>query len=159
LRLTPKHQVPTYEEPGGVELYESWIIMEYLEETHPEPRLMPDDPLLRARTRLLFDLADQRLAAPLAAYARLPVDHPERGRHHDALVSIASDAERLLDPESDFAFARKFGLADLSAPPMLLRALEAGLDFQELSPRVRAWVVAATRRPSVRGLFPHAPAG
>lgn len=158
-RLNPKGQVPTYEEPGGVELYESWVIMEYLEETHPDPALMPTDPRRRARTRLLFDLADQRLAAPLAGFARLPVDHPDRGRHHDALVSIAADAERVLDPDGDFAFDRRFSLADLSAPPMLLRALEAGLDFGELSPRVRAWIVAVTRRPSVRELFPEAPAG
>jgi glutathione S-transferase len=158
-RLTPKGQVPTYEEPGGVVLYESLVIMEYLEETHPKPALMPTDPKLRARTRLLFDLADHRLAAPLLGFARLPLDHPDRNRQHDALISLATDAERLLDDKSDFAFDRRFSLADLSVPPMLLRALEAGLGFGELSPRVRAWLVAAARRPSLRALFPEAPAG
>lgn len=154
-RLNPKGQVPTYEEPGGVALYESWVIMEYLEETHPEPTLMPSDPGLRARTRLLFDLADQRLAGPLQGFARLPVDHPDRRQHRDALVSIPADAERLLD-DGDLAFAGRFTLADLSVPPMLLRALEAGLEPGELSPRLRAWVLSAARRPSLRALFPEA---
>ncbi len=156
-RLNPKGQVPTYEDPSGLVLYESLIIMEYLEETHPDPALMPADPELRAKTRLLFDLADQRMAAPLQGFARLPLGHPERGRYADALLSLPSSAEHLLDADSGFAFEGGFSLADYSVPPLLLRALEAGLELEALSPRVRAWVRAAASHPSLAKLFPEAP--
>lgn len=158
-RVNPRAQLPIYEEPGGVALYESAIIMEYLEESHPEPLLMPADPKLRARTRLLYDLADQRLAAPLAGFARLRPDDPDRSARRADLIAISSDAERLLDPDDNFAFDGHFSFADLSVPPILFRAMEAGLALEELPPRLRGWLIAVGRRPSLRQLFPDVPLG
>jgi glutathione S-transferase len=152
----PKGQVPTCALPDGLVLYESTIIMQYLEETHPEPPLMPTSPEARARMRLLYDLADVRMPPCLLGFVRTAEDDPERPRFEEGLVGVASDAERLLSPDGPFAEGADFTLADLSVPPLLLRALEAGLAPQVLSPRLRRWCEAVAARPSVRELFPRA---
>ena len=52
LALNPQGLVPAFED-GGAVLTQSLAILEYLEETHPEPALLPDDPVERARVRAL----------------------------------------------------------------------------------------------------------
>lgn len=46
----PQALVPVYSE-GGMDLGQSMAIIEYLEERHPEPPLLPTDPATRARVR------------------------------------------------------------------------------------------------------------
>lgn len=48
--VNPQHVVPTLDD-GGDPLFQSLAIVEYLDETHPEPPLLPDDPRGRARVR------------------------------------------------------------------------------------------------------------
>ncbi|MDJ0949698.1 MAG: maleylacetoacetate isomerase [Alphaproteobacteria bacterium] len=50
--LNPEQQVPTLVDDGHV-LVQSPAILEYLEETHPEPALLPKDPVARARVRAI----------------------------------------------------------------------------------------------------------
>lgn len=47
---------------GGVEIYESAVINEYLEECFPEPSLLPADPHLRAFARIWIDYCNNRFA-------------------------------------------------------------------------------------------------
>lgn len=53
--VNPQALVPTLEE-GGRLLTQSLAILEYLEETHPQPPLLPQDPFARARVRSLAAL-------------------------------------------------------------------------------------------------------
>jgi len=57
--LNPQMMVPTYID-GDIKLTQSLAILEYLEETHPEPPLLPKDPLSRAWVRAfaLINVAD-----------------------------------------------------------------------------------------------------
>ena len=48
-RINPMRSVPALELAPGQTLFESMAIVEYLDETHPEPPLFPKDPLARAR--------------------------------------------------------------------------------------------------------------
>ena len=50
--LSPDHLVPVLED-GANKLTQSMAIIEYLDETHPEPALLPADALGRARVRAL----------------------------------------------------------------------------------------------------------
>ena len=61
LKLSPRGQVPVLVHDGAV-LTESSYINEYLEESFPEPRLMPGDALGRWRVRAWLKFADERLA-------------------------------------------------------------------------------------------------
>src|SRR5690606_8357248 len=66
-RLSPLGMVPALELPDGSVLPESEVIVEYLEDTHPEPSLRPVGSADRARARLLARIADLYLAVPLRA--------------------------------------------------------------------------------------------
>lgn len=51
--INPQKLVPALVLDDGTVLTQSLAIMEYLEETHPEPALLPKDPVGRARVRAL----------------------------------------------------------------------------------------------------------
>lgn len=53
LDKNPQGLVPALELGSGDVLSQSTAILEWLEETHPEPRLYPEDPIARARCRAL----------------------------------------------------------------------------------------------------------
>ena len=49
--INPQARVPALELDSGTILTQSPAILEWIEETHPEPPLLPADPILRARVR------------------------------------------------------------------------------------------------------------
>ena len=53
LAMNPQGLVPAIETDGGAVLTQSLAIVEWLEETHPEPPLLPADPAGRARVRAI----------------------------------------------------------------------------------------------------------
>ena len=60
LKLNPKGIVPTLVHDGKA-IIESTLICEYLDDTFPEPRLIPADPWLRTRMRLWSKMVDEGL--------------------------------------------------------------------------------------------------
>src|SRR4029453_924878 len=50
-KINPMRGVPTLELDNSVRLYQSGVISEYLEETCPDPPLLPRDAVSRARVR------------------------------------------------------------------------------------------------------------
>jgi pyrimidodiazepine synthase len=48
-------KVPCIEFENGDTLYESLIIAEYLDEAYPQHRLYPEDPLAKAKDKLLIE--------------------------------------------------------------------------------------------------------
>jgi len=55
--VNPQMLIPALIEDGGPAMFQSMAIMEYLEETRPEPPLLPRDPKGRARVRGLCQIA------------------------------------------------------------------------------------------------------
>ena len=53
--VNPQGRVPSLDDEGQL-LFQSMAIMEYLEETHPEPPLLPSEPVERARVRGLANI-------------------------------------------------------------------------------------------------------
>src|SRR3990170_5274501 len=80
LAINPQGLVPTLQDDQGGTLTQSLAIIEWLEETHPEPPLLPKDPLRRAKIRA-FALAlacDTHPVQNLKVLARLrPLGLPE----------------------------------------------------------------------------------
>ncbi len=60
LQLNPKGIVPTLVHDGKA-IIESTLICEYLDDTFPQPRLIPADPWLRTRMRLWSKMVDEGL--------------------------------------------------------------------------------------------------
>ena len=54
--VNPQMRVPVLVTPAGDVMIQSLAIIEYLEETHPQPPLLPKDPIARARARALAEL-------------------------------------------------------------------------------------------------------
>jgi maleylacetoacetate isomerase len=55
-KLNPMMALPALVEDDGNVLFESLAILEYLDETHPEPPLLPKEPKARARVRGLAQI-------------------------------------------------------------------------------------------------------
>jgi glutathione S-transferase len=66
LAANPKGQVPVLVD-GDLTLYDSTVILEYLEDAHPEPALLPQGAAERGRCRLLDVFADEVMLVPLRA--------------------------------------------------------------------------------------------
>lgn len=56
VKVNPQGLVPTLELDDGERLAQSLAIIEYLDEAHPRPPLLPKEPLARARVRSLSQL-------------------------------------------------------------------------------------------------------
>src|SRR3546814_841635 len=66
LAANPKGQVPVLVDKG-LTLYDSTVILEYLEDAYPAPPLYPSTPEERARCRLFDLFADEIMLVPVRA--------------------------------------------------------------------------------------------
>ena len=162
-RLNPFGQVPVLEDDGIV-LYESIAILEYLEETHPSPALLPaGDPARRARTRQLMLAAGDYLAPPFHQWL-VRFFTPEATWDRDAQTRAVGEIgvyldvlEATLAPGQDY-LTGSFSLADVCHAPFACELATVALDHLLADrPRVRAWVDRLNARPSVRDTRPDDP--
>ena len=148
--LNPSAAVPALELTGGAILTQSLAIIEYLDEVHPEPRLLPRDPLLRARVRA----AAQVIACDVHPINNLRVAQYVKGilgHSQDDVVSWMRhwmregfDAYvRLIDQSGQFSFGDSLTMADLCLIPQLYNARRWGL---ELAPFERLNAIDAACR-------------
>jgi glutathione S-transferase len=86
--LNPKRQVPVLVD-GDLAVYDSTIILEYLEDRHPTPPLYPRDPAARARCRVLEAAADEILFPPVWDLIREVFYRPDAAGRDEALVAAA----------------------------------------------------------------------
>ncbi len=88
--VDPQMLIPALIEDGGPVLFQSMAIMEYLEETHPQPPLLPSDPLGRARVRGICQIFVSRLASDVgAAHPQLPDRRAQARQRHHAQMGAA----------------------------------------------------------------------
>ena len=135
LAINPQGLVPTLEGDAGTVLTQSLAIMEWLDETHPEPPLLPKDPLRRAKVRAFAQAlaCDTHPVQNLKVLARLR----ELGLPEEKVTAWAGWAnregllacEKLIANESGpFCFGDKPTLADLCLVPQLANARRFGVD-------------------------------
>lgn len=55
IEKSPLNKVPCIELEGGETLYESLIIADYLDDAYPHNKLYPNNPLAKAKDKLLID--------------------------------------------------------------------------------------------------------
>jgi maleylacetoacetate isomerase len=85
-QANPQSAVPTVIVDGGPPLTQSLAILEYLEETHPQPALLPADALGRARVRslaLLFAADHHPLIVPRIRHYLTDVLKIDDGKRND----------------------------------------------------------------------------
>ena len=137
LAMNPQGLVPTLED-DGVYVGQSLAIIEYLEETHPTPALLPADPPGRARVRALADLIACDIH-PLnnlrvLKYLRGPLAQPEEAvgawfNHWIAEGFRGFEALLQRGPTGRFCHGDAPGLADVCLVPQVVSSRNFGLDL------------------------------
>ncbi len=133
LALNPQGLVPALETAAGV-LTQSLAICEYLDETYPEPRLLPTDSWQRAKVRA----AAQVIACDIHPVQNLKVlDRLRAGGFDEAQVNawaqvtiaegLDAFVQLLPDVSASFCFGEEPSLADLCMVPQLVNARRFGV--------------------------------
>ncbi len=147
---------------GGFEIWDSLAILEFLHERHPAARLLPEDPLARARARSVSaemhaGFVSLRTEVPMNIRRRRPISPGP-----DTLADIArveSLWQACLETSGGPFLFGDFGMADAMYAPVLMRllsiawSLEGSLaDYASAvldNAAVAAWMQAAASEPWV----------
>lgn len=123
--LNPYGSLPTLVDRDLV-LYNSRVIMEYLEERFPHPPLMPVGPVQRAQTRLtLFQLEHDWY--PLVDIIETKGDKAVAKAKKDLTDSLVSVAE--VFEITPYFLSEEFTLVDASIAPILWRLRHYGIEL------------------------------
>ena len=123
--LNPYNQVPTMVDRDLV-LYESLIIMEYLDERLPHPPLMPVDPVNRARARMMLMRFDRDW------YSLIPVILGSDKRAATKARNTLRDGLTVISPvfrDQPYLLGEEMSLVDCSLAPILWRLPVYGIDL------------------------------
>jgi len=123
--LNPYNQVPVLVE-RDLTLYESNIINEYIDERFPHPQLMPADPVMRARARLMLFNMERDLFSLLVDVAEgtPKVAEKARGIIRDSLVQIAP-----LFTKQKYLLGEEYSMLDVALAPLLWRLDYLGINL------------------------------
>jgi glutathione S-transferase len=150
----PRAEVPALVD-GDARIFDSTIILEYIEDRWPEPPLLPADPAGRARVRMIEELLDTHLEAINWGLSELAWFKRAEGERAEAIRATAGEQiagchawlERELG-DAEWFGGDRFGWADLSVAPYLNGSASHGFPPPEGS-RLAAWLARANARPSV----------
>src|ERR1700682_3293862 len=149
LAINPQGLVTTLQDDRGAIITQSLAIIEWLEETHPEPPLLPKDPLRRAKIRAfaLVLACDTHPVQNLKVLARLR----ELGLPEEQVTGWAAWANReglsacetLIAAEPrPFLFGATPTMADLCLVPQLATARRFGVDLDAFPRLLKAETAA-----------------
>src|SRR5436190_22014769 len=153
LAINPQGLVPTPQDYAGAIITQSLAIIEWLDETHPKPPLLPKDPLRRAKVRA-FAMAlacDTHPVQNLKVLARLR----ELGLPEDQVTGWAAWANReglaacetlIADEAGPFCFGAAPTMADLCLVPQLANARRFGVDVQAFPRLLKAEAAAKNNK-------------
>jgi glutathione S-transferase len=149
--MSPLRRIPVWIE-GDVTLCDSSIIAQYIEETRPEPSVLPASAKDRAQARWIEEYADTRLFDVLgwklffqiAIKPRILKEAMDRDLVEQArAVEIPEvfDYLETIMPDGAFLLGAEAGLADFSLAPAFLNARVVGVEVDDGRwPKLTAWL-------------------
>ncbi|WP_299009663.1 stringent starvation protein SspA [uncultured Shewanella sp.] len=145
LEINPYNSVPTLVDRELV-LYNSRIIMEYLDERFPHPPLMPVYPVSRGQTRLMM----HRIESDWYTL----VDRIRKGDRVDSARKELQDSLTAIAPvfsEMPFFMSEEFGLADCYLGPLLWRLPQLGIELDNrVAKEIKAYMTRLFDRESFK---------
>mgnify|MGYP003383138225 CR=1 FL=1 len=160
-RLNPQGLVPALELADDV-LTQSLAIIEYFDELHPDPPLLPSDAIGRARVRSLsliiacdtHPLGNLRVLSYLHDELELSDDACANWYNHWIGLGLAAVEARLGERESgNFCHADAPGLADICLVPQVINAQRFGLDISRFT-RINQVTANALQLDAFRNALP-----
>jgi len=145
--LNPYHTVPTLVDRDLV-LYDSRVIIEYLDERFPHPPLMPVDPVTRAQFRLaLFRIENDwyKLAEQIEEAAEKKQATRARKILKEGILARAE-----VFAAKEFFLGDEFSLVDASVAPLLWRLSSYNIDLGKGGEPIEAYMERMFERPSFR---------
>jgi len=131
--LNAMQQVPTLVLPDGRCLTQSVAILEWLDQTYPEPALLPQDPFLRAKTRSLVEMVNSGIQPLMntSVVLQLQAQGADAPRFVQHFVSKGVHAlERTVrETAGTYCVGDQITLADLFVIPQLTKARDIGIDL------------------------------
>lgn len=143
--LNPYHTVPTLVDRDLV-LYDSRVIIEYLDERFPHPPLMPVDPVTRAQFRLaLFRIETDwyQLAEQFDADGERKLASKSRKMLRESVLASVE-----LFAAKQFFLSDEFSLVDCSIAPILWRLPIYGIELGSQSAPIEAYMKRVFERRS-----------
>jgi glutathione S-transferase len=157
LRLNPFGRVPVLVDEDTT-VYDSTIIIEYLDDEYPEPPMLPaiGSSALRARARMFEDFADTSFT-PQMGQLMAEMARPEAERDQARLQRLHRSIERVFDYlnyelNGQQFLAGEFSIADIGFAPRMLVVTQLGLDASANRPNLDAWLKRLMERPSIQSL-------
>ena len=158
LRMNPRAEVPTLVD-GDTAIFDSTIILEYLEETWPTPPLLPATPVERARARMIEEVCDTYYDAinwaimEIRAFQRATDTLADRllARATEQTAGVQAWLGRHLGTAPFFGGTR-FGWADAAVAPFVHASATMGNPPPDGSP-LAAWLDRIRTRPAVAATF------
>jgi glutathione S-transferase len=149
LRINPKRQVPVLVH-GVLELFDSTLIFEFLEDAFPDPPLWPSDVKARARARLLELKCDDIVFMNIARLFGLE-DKPQ---DPDAVDARAKAQQHYADMDAELGgqdfLAGSFSYADIALFMTQFYGERKGAIMTETTPRLLEWRKRMLGRPAIR---------
>ena len=160
--MSPSLLVPALQLDTGEHLGQSMAIIEYLDETHPEPPLLPRDPLARARVRALAQLIaceihplnNLRVLKYLVRELKVEEEAKNAWYRHwvrDGLEAFECELARL--PAATYCFGDAPTLADCCLVPQIFNGRRFDVNFDGL-PRTMAAFDACMALPAFQRAQP-----
>lgn len=146
--MNPYGQVPILVERDLI-LYESNIINEYIDERFPHPQLMPADPMMRARTRLLLFNFEKELFIHVHTLENL------RGKVSDKVMENAKKeiSDRLITlvpllEQNKYMLGDDFSMLDVAIAPLLWRLDYYGIELSKTAAPLMKYAERIFSRPA-----------
>lgn len=160
VRLNPAELVPTLVD-GGLTLGQSLAIIEYLEETHPTPALLPLDAPGRARVRALAQtiaceihpLNNLRVLQYLERELNVDAEAKARWYRHWITLGFTALESLLQDSRGDFCHGDAPTLADCCLIPQVANSRRFDTPLENF-PRIRRIEAACLRLPAFQRALP-----
>lgn len=154
-QVSPRGEVPALVD-GDTHIFDSTIILEYIEDRWPEPSLLPTDPAARARMRMLEDVMDTHYEAINWGLSEIINFHRATGDLADKIIANAGQQTRGWQAwletqlgEQPWFSGEHFGWGDLSVVPYVNGSV--GFDLAPATDsRLGAWLQRVNQRDSVK---------